>query len=61
MVPVLKTFGVEKGNGLSPFSVSIVGPRALVELMKENFKRQTLDRRDVVLGRLTRTTRRWRR
>ena len=57
----MNTFGVDKVNGQSPFSVSIVGPHALVELVKENFKRPTSDRRDVVLGRLTRTTRRWRR
>ena len=35
MVPFLKTFGVEKGNGLSPFAVSIDIPHALGELAKE--------------------------
>ena len=45
MVPFLKTFGVEKGNGISPFYVSIDGPNALGKLVKENFKRPTPDRR----------------
>ena len=34
MVTFLKTFGVEKGNGLSPFAVSIDIPPALGELVK---------------------------
>ena len=33
MVPFLKTFGLEKGNGLSPFAVNIDSPHALVELV----------------------------
>ena len=35
MVPFLKTFGVEKVNGPSPFSVSIDSQHALVDLVKE--------------------------
>ena len=34
MVTFLKTFGVEKGNGLSPFAVSIDIPPALGVLVK---------------------------
>ena len=34
MVPFLETFGVEKGNGLSPFGVSIDSPHTLGELVK---------------------------
>ena len=34
MVPFMKTFGVEKGNFLSPFDVSIDIPHALGELVK---------------------------
>ena len=34
MVPFLETFGVEKGNGLSPFDVSIDSPHALGDLVK---------------------------
>ena len=45
MVTFLKTFGVEKGNGLSPFAVSIDIPHALIELVKEYFKRPTPYRR----------------
>ena len=35
MVPFLETFGVEGGNGLSPFAVSIDSPHALVDSIKE--------------------------
>ena len=35
MVPFLNTFGIEKGNCLSPFAVSINSPHALGELGKE--------------------------
>ena len=59
MVPFLKTFGLEKGNGLSPFAVNIDSPHALVELVKEYFKYQLRTCRCVVLGRLMRITRRW--
>ena len=45
MVPFLKTFGVDKGNCISPFSVSIDSPYVLGELVKEYFKRPTPDRR----------------
>ena len=38
MVPFLKKFGVEKGNGLSHFAVSIYILHALSELVKEYFK-----------------------
>ena len=34
MVPFLKKFGVDKGNGPSPFGVSIDIPHALGELVK---------------------------
>ena len=34
MVPFLKTFGVEKGNGQYTFPVSIDSPHALGELVK---------------------------
>ena len=34
MVPFVKKFGVDKGNGLSPFAVSIDSPYALGELVK---------------------------
>ena len=50
MVPFLKTFRVEKGNGLSPFAVNIVGPHALVESVKENFKIPTLHKRGCRTG-----------
>ena len=46
----LKTFGVEKGNGLSLFSVSIDIPHALGELVKEYFKIPTPDRRGCSTG-----------
>ena len=35
MVPFLNTFGIEKGNCLSPFSVNIDSPHVLGELGKE--------------------------
>ena len=35
IVPFLKTFGLEKGNRLSPFDVSIDSPHATGELVKE--------------------------
>ena len=35
MVPFLKTFGLEKGNSLSTFDVSIDIPHELRELVKE--------------------------
>ena len=50
MVPFLKTFGVEKGNVLSPFTVIIDNPHALCELVKEYFKIPTPDRRECSTG-----------
>ena len=50
MVPFLKTFGVEKGNGLSHFSVCIDSPHALGELAKEYFKMPMSDRRGCSTG-----------
>ena len=50
MMPFLKTFGVEKGNGLSPFAVSIDIPHVLSELAKEYFKRPMPDRRGYSTG-----------
>ena len=41
MVPFMKTFGVEKVNGLSTFSVSIYIPHTLSELVKEYLRRPT--------------------
>ena len=38
MVPFLEKFGVEKGNGLSHFAVSIDSSHALIDLVKEYFK-----------------------
>ena len=45
MVPFLTKFGVEKGNGLSSFSIIIDSPHAISELVKEYFKIKTSDRR----------------
>ena len=45
LVPFLKKFGVEKGNGISHFDVSIDIPHALGELVKEYFKIPTPERR----------------
>ena len=39
MATFLNIFGVEKGNGLSHFAVSIYSPHALGELVKEYFKK----------------------
>ena len=50
MVPLLKIFGVEKGNGLSRFAVSIAIPHALSELVKEYFKIPTPYRRGCSTG-----------
>ena len=50
MVPFLKKFEVEKGNGISTFAVSIDIPHALSDLVKEYFKRPTSDRRGYITG-----------
>ena len=50
MLPFLKTFGVDKGNDLSPFAASIDSPHALIELAKEYFKIPTLDRQGYSTG-----------
>ena len=52
MVPFLKTFGVDKGNGLSPFAISIDRPHTLGELGKEYFKIPTLERRGYSIGKV---------
>ena len=44
MVTFMKAFGLEKGNGLYPFAVSIDSPHALSELVKEYSKIPTPDR-----------------
>ena len=50
MVPFIKTFGVDKGKGLSHFSVSIDSPHALYELVKEYFKIPMPDSRGYSTG-----------
>ena len=50
MMTFLNTFGVEKGNGLSPSVVSIDSPHALCELVKEYLKIPIPDRRECSNG-----------
>ena len=50
MLPFLRTFGVEKGNGLSPFAIIIDSPHALGKLVKEYFKIPTPDRQGCITG-----------
>ena len=50
MVIFMKEFGVEKGNGLSTFTVSIDSPHALGDLVKEYFKIPTPDRQGCSTG-----------
>jgi len=38
MIPFLKLFGVEEGNGLSPFAVDISSPKDLLSLVETFFK-----------------------
>ena len=45
-----ESFRVEKGNGLSPFDVSIDSPYVLGELVKEYFKIPTPDSRGCING-----------
>lgn len=45
-LPFLKLFGVEDGNGLSPFAVDIGSPDALADIVKEYFKPPKSDPRD---------------
>ena len=43
MVPFMKIFGVEKGNGISYFAVIIGSPHDMCELVKEYFKGKRQD------------------
>ena len=38
MLPFLKVFGVEEGNGLSPFAVPIETPNDLITMVEQFFK-----------------------
>ena len=52
MKPFLKLFGVEEGNGLSPFAVGIDSPSDLVAMIEQFFRRPKADPRgkDTVIG-----------
>ena len=50
MVPFLNKIGVQKGNGISPFAVSIDIPHALGELVEEYFKILAPDRKVCITG-----------
>ena len=50
MVPFLKKFGVEKGNGISTLAVSIDIPHAVGELVKKHFRTPIPDRRGYSTG-----------
>ena len=52
MVPFLETFGVEKGNGISPFAVSIDSPHALGDLVEGYLKIPMTDRRVCSTGKV---------
>ena len=52
MVTFMKAFGLEKGNGLYPFAVSIDSPHALSELVKEYSKIPTPDRQGCSTGKV---------
>jgi len=45
MLPFLKVFGVEEGNGLSPFAVAIEKPSDLLALVEQFFKPPKRDKR----------------
>ena len=45
MKPFLKLFGVEEGNGLSPFAVGIDSPSDLVAMIEQFFRRPKADPR----------------
>ena len=45
MLPFLKVFGVEEGNGLSPFAVTIDKPSDLLALVEQFFKPPKRDNR----------------